>query len=631
MEVASHLPETVTIEPGQFVKSGDELYRIVSRAGVDTVYAAHHITGEHDVLAIGGLVFISGEEARVAVPDLADIPESDRAEMYARGKVIKALYDCGRISLERARAAAAELVVSVPTIYRLVRRYRETGRLSSLIPAKPNGGRGKMRLAPEVDATVRGVIETFYLTKQQRTIRDAYDEVVRVCRESGARPPTYEAVRLRIKALPPRVRLERRAHKKEARDKYLARGGQYDEARFPLAIVQIDHTPLDIMVVDRVLRRSIGRPYITVAIDVYSRMVVGFVVTLEPPSANTVGLCIRHLTLSKDAYLARLGVTNEWPCWGLPHAIHTDNAKEFHGEMLQFGCDEWAINKYHRPVQNPHFAGVVERFFKTLNGMLRPYPGYTSSNPKARGEYDPDSAAVLTLDDLEKIIAEWITGQYHAKQHGGLLMPPLEKWRQAILGLGETPALPQRKPRDEERFALDFTPMIRRTLQHYGFRIDEINYYGDVLRPHIADMRREARQFIIRRDPQDISYVHMWDPTLHQYFRIPYRDQTRPAITLWELRAVRAELKKDGAKNIDESQIFASYEKMRAIEAAAVVETKRARRMRERRTIAASKRSSPAPAPQLQEPQGSLGSNVVAFAPRINLSNVVPYEMEDDD
>lgn len=631
MEVAPHQPEIVTVESGQIVKAGDEFYRIVARAGVDTVYAAHHLTGEHEVLPINGLVFVSPDDARRTVPDLADISDADREEMRARGRVIKQLCDSGRVSLEAAKVAAADLAVSIPTIYRWVRKYRQSRRLSSLLPTKPNGGRGKVRLHPEVDAIVRSVIENFYLTKQQHTIRDAYEEVVRVCREDGMTAPTYEAIRLRIKALPPRVLLERRAHKKEARDKFLPRGGRYDEANFPLAIVQIDHTPLDIMVVDRVLRRSIGRPNITAAIDVFTRMVVGFVLTLEPPSANTVGLCIRHMVLPKDAYLTRLGVPNEWPCWGLPHAIHTDNAKEFHGEMLQLGCDEWGINKLHRPVQNPHFAGVVERFFRTLNGSLRKYPGYTSSNPKARGEYDAESAAVLTLEDLEKIVAEWITGQYHGKKHGGLLMPPLDKWRESICGRGEMPSAPQRKPRDEERFALDFTPMIRRTLQHYGFQIDEINYYGDVLRPHISNMRHGARQFIIRRDPQDISYVHMWDPELHEYFRIPYRDQSRPAITLWELRSVRAELKKDGAKNIDEAQIFASYERMRAIEAAAVVETKRARRIRERRTIAAAKRSSPAPASQPQAPPRSHGSNVVAFAPRINLSNIVPYEMEDDD
>jgi hypothetical protein len=42
-----------------------------------------------------------------------------------------------------------------------------------------------------------------------------------------------------------------------------------------LAIVQMDHTLVDIMVVDEVLRESMGRPWITVAFAVETRVVLG--------------------------------------------------------------------------------------------------------------------------------------------------------------------------------------------------------------------------------------------------------------------------------------------------------------------------------------------------------------------
>ena len=50
----------------------------------------------------------------------------------------------------------------------------------------------------------------------------------------------------------------------------------FDSAQRPLDLVQIDHTKLDIIVVDDEQRLPIGRPWITLAIDVYSRMVTGF-------------------------------------------------------------------------------------------------------------------------------------------------------------------------------------------------------------------------------------------------------------------------------------------------------------------------------------------------------------------
>ena len=53
----------------------------------------------------------------------------------------------------------------------------------------------------------------------------------------------------------------------------------------PLEQVQIDHTVIDLIVVDDRDRQPIGRPYLTLAIDVFTRCVIGMVVTLEAPSA----------------------------------------------------------------------------------------------------------------------------------------------------------------------------------------------------------------------------------------------------------------------------------------------------------------------------------------------------------
>jgi len=53
-----------------------------------------------------------------------------------------------------------------------------------------------------------------------------------------------------------------------------------------LQLLQIDHTLVDVVVVDEFDREPIGRPWLTLAIDVATRMVPGFHLTLEAPSAN---------------------------------------------------------------------------------------------------------------------------------------------------------------------------------------------------------------------------------------------------------------------------------------------------------------------------------------------------------
>jgi putative transposase len=121
------------------------------------------------------------------------------------------------------------------------------------------------------------------------------------------------------------------------------------DADYPLAVAQIDHTPMDVIVVDEEHRQPIQRPSLTVVIDVYSRMVLGFAIYLEKPSAFTAGLAIAHAVLPKDDWLTGVGVQAEWPCWGKMRKIHCDNAKEFRGTVIGRACQDHDITVDHRP------------------------------------------------------------------------------------------------------------------------------------------------------------------------------------------------------------------------------------------------------------------------------------------
>lgn len=98
--------------------------------------------------------------------------------------------------------------------------------------------------------------------------------------------------------------------------------------------MQIDQTVIDVIVVDERERQPIGRPYLTVAIDVFSRCIVGMVVTLEAPSAVSVGLCLAHAATDKRPRLEALGIETQWPMSGKPRQLHLDNASEFKSEAL---------------------------------------------------------------------------------------------------------------------------------------------------------------------------------------------------------------------------------------------------------------------------------------------------------
>lgn len=61
-----------------------------------------------------------------------------------------------------------------------------------------------------------------------------------------------------------------------------------------LDVVQIDHTPADIVLVDHVHRLPLNRPCLTLVIGVATRVVLGACVSFEPPSVLSVALCLDH-------------------------------------------------------------------------------------------------------------------------------------------------------------------------------------------------------------------------------------------------------------------------------------------------------------------------------------------------
>ena len=69
--------------------------------------------------------------------------------------------------------------------------------------------------------------------------------------------------------------------------------GQYKASR-PLEVIQIDHTLVDLVVVDEETRAPLKRPWLTLAADAFTRMIAGFHLSMDPPSPLSVSLCLLH-------------------------------------------------------------------------------------------------------------------------------------------------------------------------------------------------------------------------------------------------------------------------------------------------------------------------------------------------
>jgi putative transposase len=530
------------------------------------------------------------DDEPTTVPERGLLATSDEAWNLAvrRAEVIGRLARSGVVGLEAADAAAAELGVSRRLVYVLLRRWREgEGVVSDLIPRRSSGGRGREHLPDAVEAVIRELLRTRYLTRQKRSVAAVHRELARVCRRRGLPVPSRGTIERRIAKLDPVKGMSAREGPDAARALRSA-GGVGPAVGAVLEQVQIDHTVVDVTVVDERHRLPIGRPYVTVAIDVFSRCIVGLVVTLEAPSALSVGLCLAHMVTDKRTWLERIGVEVEagWPMSGKPMQLHLDNAAEFKSEALRRGCGQHGIKLRYRPPGQPHYGGIIERVIGTMMQMAHELPGTTFSNPRHRGSYDSHATAVLTVRELERWLVLAIAS-YHGQVHATLGGTPAGRWAEGVAVAGAPATLT-----NEAAFLVDFLPVLRRTLTRTGFVLDHVHYFCDALKPWIA-RRGQLDRFVLRRDPRDISRIWVLDPTGETYLQVPYRTLSHPPISVWEQRAAVARLREQGRGQVDEEALFRMVEQMRAITDAAAKTTRTARRAAERR--AATPAISPGP------------------------------------
>lgn len=518
--------------------------------------------------------------------DLIQFSNEEWEEAKKRYKIIEPL-----LGITKTKSLVGKIAednnVSIGTIYRWLRVYEETEEISSLVNLKKEGGKGKGRIDEDSETIIKDIIEKEYLNKQRKSVSKVYEIIYRELINSGLPIPHEATVRRRILNLDENIKASKRIDKKYADLKYKAIQGKFSDATTPLSIVQIDHTKVDIILVDDIHRRPLGRPWITVAIDVFSRMIIGYYVSFDPPGAIGTGICLSNAILPKDKTLAKFEISGEWPCWGVMKTIHLDNAKEFHGAMLKRACEEYNIGIDYRAVAKPNWGGHIERLMGTLMREIHTLPGTTFSNPTKRKGYDSEGQAVLNLFEFEKWLLNFIINVYHKKLHSGIGTSPIKKYEEGIfgnkskgqLGIG----IPDRFS-DERKIKIDFLPYFHRSILPYGVLIEHIYYYHDVFKNYInnydklQNKARNKKQFLFRRDPRDISVIYFWEEDKKQYIEIPYRDYSNPSMSIWEYRMILKELKIQGTSIVDERKIFEAYEKMNDIVLESKKKTTKAKR-----------------------------------------------------
>ena len=515
---------------------------------------------------------MAGKQRRSASARPDAVPDEVWVEAVRRAGVIAPLVETGgRLTRARVREAGRALGLSVQSTYRLLARYRENPVTAALVPASPGPAKGTRRLAPQIEAVIDRAIAAVYEQRERPTLARLRRGVRQDCQEAGLKPPSRKALAARVSARSLRELVRAREGAEAARQRF-APVRPDPRPTAPLQLVQADHTRVDLLVVDEATRLPLGRPWLTLLLDVATRCVLGFDVSFDTPSAVSVALAVSQAVLPKADWLASRGIALAWPMHGLPTTLHLDNAREFRSRALRLGCEQHGICLEHRPPGRPRYGGHIERLMGTLMGRLHALPGTTFSSVAARGDYPAEERAMLTLAEFERILALEVLGPYHNDVHSALGRPPAAAWAEGVA------TAPPRLPRDRNAFVLDFLPWEERVVRRDGLHLFRILYYHGALATLIGEPECRVR---VKYDPRDLSRVFAELPRTaggdDGYVTVPYADLGQPPISLWEHREACRTLRAAGRRTVDEHAIFAAVAEQRRTLAVARGRTKAAR------------------------------------------------------
>lgn len=371
----------------------------------------------------------------------------------------------------------------------------------------------------------RALIEK-YLRRERPSIRSAYFyycDIINLANRgvvSGmVQPMSEKSFYDRVAKLPPYEVAVARYGKMHADRKYKP-VGSYVQATRVLERVEIDHTALDLMLLDDKLMVVLGRPYITALIDSYSKCLVGFYIGYKEPSYDSVRKALINAMLNKEYVKKKYpSVSCDWPCEGKIETLVVDNGAEFWSNSLEHACKSVVSDIQYNPVGRPWLKPLVERFFGQVNQkLLNAMPGKTFSGPEELKDYNSEKDAVMRFSTFMEIFHKWVIDVYHQDLNSRKDHVPIVAWRQ---GFEDFPPLVY-QGEHEFQLRLDLAPTVDRLLGKDGVRFAGLRYSSDEL----DSVRKQAPvsgksrgvKVKVKIDPDDISKVYVFLPGRDGFF-----------------------------------------------------------------------------------------------------------------
>lgn len=444
----------------------------------------------------------------VASGAIAGLPvgEDHRHELAA--KIMKR---AAPVDLEGAIQRASHLdaagvgVTSVPA--RTLRYWRKRAgegeitfgnRFAGLVPRISARGNRSRKISSEIVVAMNDVIDSDVLEAFQPKISICYGKVRNLCEERGLLPPSEKTFRAEIK-------------RRKEESVVLARQGRravYGITEFqwhvdqstprhgerPFEIGHIDHTELDVELVDSRTGANLGRPWLTILLDAFTRLVIAFFLTFDPPSYRSCMAVIRNAVRRHGR---------------IPKTIVVDQGSDFESLYFEALLARLETHKKSRPAAKGRFGSVIERFFGVSNqSFIHNLRGNSQALQRPRSmspSHDPRALAVWTLPALTDAFEGFIDTVYACLKHPALGMSPKDAMARglALTGCRDHILIPYTE--DFNRLCMPTTIAGRAVVRTgRGFKIKGIFYWHPVFREPTV-IRTKVH---VVYDPFDVSRAY---------------------------------------------------------------------------------------------------------------------------
>jgi putative transposase len=402
----------------------------------------------------------------VASPAVAEVGLPALEQFYWLRPVLEEGVPLQRLARERG--------VALRTAQRWLQRYRTSG-LAGLSHQR-RADRGRRRRLP---GDLQQLIEALALSKPAPSVASVHRRACAVADAHGWPQPSYATVYSVVKALDPAlVTLAHKGPKQYAEQFELL---YRREASRPNEMWQADHTPLDIRVLDE--RGQPARPWLTIILDDYSRVVAGYALSLHAPSSIQTALALRQAIWRKG--------DPHWTVCGIPDSFYNDHGSDFTSKHLEQVAADLHMGVVFSTAGKPRGRGNIERVFRTVNQLfLSEQRGYSpAGSPAARPQ--------LTLPELDRRLRHFLVEVYNDRRHSETGEPPQARWEEA----GFLPRLPEAP---EQLDLLLLTVAKPRRVHQDGIHFQGFRYLDTTLAAYVGE------DVVIRYDPRDMAELRVY-------------------------------------------------------------------------------------------------------------------------